>query len=1773
MTVDSTVGWTLSQWKQHTTLAALLQLVASQLPLDPAWISVALPEQVIDQWDLLQTRPNSHQLPLYGVPVAVKDNIDVLGMPTTAACPLFSYQPSRDAQVVSLLRAAGAIVVGKTNLDQFATGLVGTRLPYGAVPNTFDPAYVLGGSSLGLASVVARGIVPLALGTDTAGSGRVPAMLNNLIGLKPTKGAFSCLGVVPACKSLDCVSVFALTLEDAQVAFEIMAAGDEKDQYLRELPKAPVRTFGARPRLAIPKNPDWFSQPENGREFEASIAEFKKIAEVVEIDFSPMFELAKCLYEGPWVAERYAATREFMKTNPDPKTLDPTVTKIIATGAVPLAATAFEYEYRRQQLTKQIWRALEGIDALVVPTAPLKPTMAMVAADPVGVNSIQGTYTNFVNLADMCGLAIPTSTLGKVPFGVTLLGRAFTDYALLELAQRVLKERPLGCLNKTGVDCLPKPSLDLSAYLEVAVVGAHLRGFPLHWQLEKVGAVFQEETTTSSSYKLYALPGGLKPGLRRVDDGVAIALEVYAVPVARFGEFMAMIPQPLGIGTVELALGRLVKSFICEELGYTQPGTVDISSFGGWKNYKRQTPPFERVLVANRGEIAVRLIRTVKKLGIKAVAVYLDPDEYAQHVTEADESVPLVGVLAADTYINIDKIIAAAKATGAQAILPGYGFLSENADFLARCDAEGIVFVGPLGDAITKLGLKHLAREIAKEAGVPLVPGLDLIESAEEALKVAKSIGYPVMVKLTAGGGGIGLQKVDNEDEMERVFATVQHQARLYFGNAGVFIERFIGCSRHVEIQLFGDGRGEALALGERDCLLQRRNQKVVEETPAPNLPAATRAKMISAAELLGRLLKYKGAATVEFIYDQAADEFYFLEVNARLQVEHPITEEVTGLDLVEWMLLIASNNPPEAFVKKSPPQPQGHLIECRVYAENPVKDFMPSPGQLTEVSFPSWCRVDSWVSTGTVVLGEYDPTLAKIIVHGLDRAEALALMARALEETVIWGVATNLDYLKLIVALDMVHQATMHTKLLDTFVYEPRAFEVLEPGSYTTVQDLGRRGYWHIGVPPLGCMDDYAFRLGNQLLDNDENCPGLEITLSGPLLVFHQATKVAVTGGEVSVELNGQLVPQWAVVSVPAGGLLAIGKLTSGCRAYLTIVGGIEVQSYLGLKSTFALGNLGGFNGRTLRYGDVLGYGKPNDVSSDAVSIPTSLVPSYNPSVWQVGVTCGPHGLPDFFKTESIAQFFADTWKVHYNSNRFGVRLIGPKPQWARADGGDAGLHPLNAHDYVYLMGAINFTGDEPVILTCDGPSLGGFVCAAVVCEAEMWKIGQVKPGDSIQFVPVTFDTAVSLRESQKLAISQLDGQIPEVATNIVTTDPILYQDAQVCYRQAGDRYVLVEIGEQVVDLDVAYQVHHLVEQVSSCPGIVEMSRGVRSVLVEFDPKVLSQAQVVRTLELYRAAAGTTKEWSVPSRVIRLPMAFEDSKTLEAVQRYQETIRSLAPWLPNNVDFLADVNGTTREAIHDLMYLARFLVLGLGDVFLGAPCAVPLDPRQRLLGTKYNPLRTYTPNGTVGIGGNYMCIYTMELPGGYQLIGRTVPIWDKLLISAHSDHPWMLRPFDQIEFYPASEADVDKWTAEMNAGKFAVDIETAVFDNGAYTQWLEANKESIEEYQASQGGEKLEEFNRLIQISNLEIQLVEQPLEEVEIADGCQGVYLEFSGRFWKLAVAVGDQVTKGQALVVVEAMKTEMMVVAPRDGTVVKVVHSNGDMVDAGDLVAVIE
>ncbi|RYD17582.1 MAG: 5-oxoprolinase/urea amidolyase family protein, partial [Verrucomicrobiaceae bacterium] len=646
----------------------------------------------------------------------------------------------------------------------------------------------------------------------------------------------------------------------------------------------------------------------------------------------------------------------------------------------------------------------------------------------------------------------------------------------------------------------------------------------------------------------------------------------------------------------------------------------------------------------------------------------------------------------------------------------------------------GVRWLGPTPEQIIAFGLKHEARRLAGDAGVPLVPGTGLLENAEAAVSAAGGIGYPVMLKSTAGGGGIGMKVCRDDDELRREFESVVRLSERSFGSGSVFIERFIQRGRHVEVQIFGDGKGKVLALGERDCSVQRRNQKVFEETPAPGLSDPTRSALHAAAVKLGESVNYRSAGTVEFIYDADRDDFFFLEVNTRLQVEHGVTELVTGIDLVEWMVRLALDE--TWTMPEVSPAPQGCAIQARVYAEDPNHNFRPSSGLLTEASFPEWTRCDGWIAAGAEVSPFYDPLLAKVMVHSEDREAAVARLEIALDETRISGIETNLRYLRGIVRWTPYLNGGVAMRDMADFNYTPQTIDVMSAGTMTSVQDWpGRVGYWEVGVPPCGPFDNLSLRIANRLVGNEEGTAGLEITMTGPTLRFNSATTVAVVGAPVLILKNGGPVPMGTPISIQAGDVLKIGRFEgAGARACFAVSGGIESPEYLGSCSTFTLGKFGGPFGRALLPGDVLGI-KGDVPSTEGIKASTPLPISHD---WQIAVLYGPHGSPDFFLDEDIDTFFATKWEVHYNSARTGVRLIGPKPKWARTDGGEAGLHPSNLHDNAYAIGAVDFTGDMPVILGPDGPSLGGFVCPVVVVDAELWKLGQLRPGDRITFVPV---------------------------------------------------------------------------------------------------------------------------------------------------------------------------------------------------------------------------------------------------------------------------------------------------------------------------------------------------------------------------------------------------------------------------------------------------
>ncbi|HEY0266293.1 MAG TPA: biotin carboxylase N-terminal domain-containing protein, partial [Rhizomicrobium sp.] len=662
---------------------------------------------------------------------------------------------------------------------------------------------------------------------------------------------------------------------------------------------------------------------------------------------------------------------------------------------------------------------------------------------------------------------------------------------------------------------------------------------------------------------------------------------------------------------------------------------------------------FRTVLVANRGEIAGRIIRTLARMGIASVAVASDADRFTAPAQAASHMVRLGPGPAAATYLNIDAIVAAAHETGAEAVHPGYGFLSENIAFAERCAAEGIVFIGPRPEHIRAFGLKHTAREIAQRAGVPLLPGSGLLENAAHAQADAARIGYPVMLKSTAGGGGIGMQLCHGPDDLAEKFASVARLAGGNFGDARLYLERFVAQARHVEVQIFGDGKGGIVTLGERDCSLQRRNQKVIEETPAPNLPDSVRAELRLAAAALGRAIAYESAGTVEFVYDVERRQAYFLEVNTRLQVEHPVTEEIYGVDLVEWMIRQAAG----AFTLPDSLTPRGHAIEARLYAENPALNFRPATGTITDLAFPPDARIESWIERGTEVSAFYDPMLAKIVVQDDTREAALARMEAALAATRVWGVETNLGYLREIVAAPAFRDGEAVTATLKDFTFTPRSVEVLAPGAQSSLQDApGRLGFWHVGIPPSGPMDSRSHALVNRVVGNDPRAATLECTLTGPTLRFHSAALIALGGADMGAMLDGVPVPPWQPVPVRAGQVLAIGKAAgAGLRGYLAVRGGFDAPLYLGSRATFSLGGFGGHATGVLKAGDTLRLG--DDVADEPQA--ARDIPELTHR-WDIGVLYGPHGAPDFFTPGDIETLFATDYDVHFNSARTGVRLIG---------------------------------------------------------------------------------------------------------------------------------------------------------------------------------------------------------------------------------------------------------------------------------------------------------------------------------------------------------------------------------------------------------------------------------------------------------------------------------------------------------------------------------
>ena len=654
-------------------------------------------------------------------------------------------------------------------------------------------------------------------------------------------------------------------------------------------------------------------------------------------------------------------------------------------------------------------------------------------------------------------------------------------------------------------------------------------------------------------------------------------------------------------------------------------------------------------------------------------------------------------------------------------------------------------------------------------------------------------------------------------------------------------------------------------------------------------------------------------------------------------------------------------------------------------------------------------------------------------------------------------------------------------TSAVATWPVRVRAIEVLTPGTQTTVQDLaGRRGLWGVGVPPSGAFDDYACALANLAVGNDPGAAALEAVLAGPRLRFRSRALAAVTGACQAARLNGRPLRPGVPAPVSPGDVLEFGPCGPvGLRGYLAVRGGIDVPRVLGSRATFLLGRFGGTSGHALAAGDVLSLGREENCGVPADC--GSLLPKLT-DAWSLRVIPGPHGAPEYFADDALADLFAADWKVDHRSDRTGIRLVGPAVRFARPDGGEAGLHPCNIHDSAYPVGGIMVSGDTPVIVGPDGPSLGGFVVPAAVIRADLWKLGQLRPGDGVRLVPVTPDAAASASAVRRAELS--DGRrspappvltasassaapverAPATATHVSVHErpkPLLVVAPsagrpQLVVRHSGDHHVLAEAGPARLDLTVRARIHLLARELRhrGLSGVTESVEGVRSLLLAFDTTTLPAERLAEQIESAWLALPDPHGIELAVREVTLPICFDDPAAHEAMDRYRRGVRPDAPWCPDNVEFIRRVNGlNTREEVFEIVRAASYLVIGLGDVYLGAPVAVPLDPAHRLVTTKYDPPRTWTPENAVGIGGAYLCVYGMEGPGGYQLVGRTVPVWRRPPADepgARHPDPWLLRTFDVLRFEPVGHDELMLLRAEIAEGRRELTMRRSTLDLGA---------------------------------------------------------------------------------------------------------------------------
>ncbi|GAB7366622.1 hypothetical protein MBLNU230_g8607t1 [Neophaeotheca triangularis] len=1227
------------------------------------------------------------------------------------------------------------------------------------------------------------------------------------------------------------------------------------------------------------------------------------------------------------------------------------------------------------------------------------------------------------------------------------------------------------------------------------------------------------------------------------------------------------------------------------------------------------------LLVANRGEIAVRIIRTAKELGIRTVSIYATADAASLHVSQADVAVLLPGSNST-AYTDGEAIIDIAKSQKADAIIPGYGFLSENAAFAKSVQEAGLAWVGPSPDAIDAFGIKHVARELAEKAGVPIVPGTKgLVESEGDALAESEKLGYPIMLKATGGGGGMGLVTCKDADEVRAGFKTVRSRGETLFKNAGMFIEKYYPASHHIEVQVFGNGQGQAIHFGERECSIQRRHQKVIEECPSPFVQKRPelRERLGSAAVSLAESIKYASAGTVEYLVDDASGDFFFLEMNTRLQVEHPVTELCYDVDLVELMMrqadaqLSGNGGLSEGELKALQPKggPTGVAIEARVYAEVPHRDYAPSPGLLQEVEWhelPGGSRIDTWVFTGSTISPFFDPLIAKVINHAKTRTAAIKGMDLLLTRSRICGPPTNLDFLAAIVTDERYQSGHTLTSFLNDFDFVPHAIDVISPGAQTLVQDLPGRPAVGKGIPHAGAMDPVALGIANMLVGNDRGTAGLEITLNGPELRFLGPAVIALTGAPMEATLDGDQFPMWSRKHIKRGQTLRIGKTTGGgCRSYLAVYGGFpSVADYFDSKSTSSIVGIGGYQGRALAPGDLLAIVKsiPERLSGHP-SVPDNLRPQYTNN-WELFAMPGPHQ-EGHFTSEDVEMLYNTEWKISHNASRSAIRLIGPVPQWARSDGGEGGAHPSNLVEVPYSLGALNFTGDDPCLFANDAPNFGGFVSGATVVEGNFWKMGQLRAGDTLRLKRVSLDDALGLRRKVDSYLARLQRGIEqssfEGVAGLESISPstsyepaILYDKPakgtlpRTRYRQSGDNSIMIEYGNEQFDINHKCRVRKIDDALHSYTTPAWLKNNLintvscgTTLMLFYNGLKVSRTDLIAHLQKLETQVGDLSQIKVPTRRYRLPLTFESKEQDEATRRYMETQRPHAPYLPSNIDYVAKNNAFTTSQLKQNLLSSPLMAMVVG-FFCGNTVSLPVDPRNRMQCAKANPSRVFTPAGTLGWGGSCASIYPTDSPGGYMYLARTIPCFDYLGYRRHfsPEQPWLFNDFDLLQFYEVSEEEFKAKLALFDAGVYDFDFEETEFDMAEHNRFLEQVADEVREIRGRQRTAQAEmieaEKASLAQWREEKARSrVDEGTVEALLGDpGIQPVSAPVDANVWKILVEAGQDVKAGQTLAVLEAMKLEINVDLPKGlkGTakVEKILVTPGETVKAGEKIILI-